>query len=351
MAQIAQLKRKLRIKSEKSFLDLMLAAWGEVTAYPDPQKGWKAPAVKTGSEYLQHEPTNAIISTSSPVTSHIVAKELKEKYNMPWIADFRDLWTQNHYYPYSRFRKMMEQRLEMKTLSKADALVTVSQPASLKLATLHKDKQIHSVTNGFDPEELNMPEAELTTKFTITYTGNLYPGKQSPELLFAALKDLIHQGTMDIGDIEVRFYGAEAGWIDKQAERYGVQKVVKQFGVVPREVALGKQRESQLLLMMKWEDPKVLGAYSAKIFEYLAAKRPIIAIGGYKDVVDELLSETNAGVSYSTVEETKDFLERAYHEFQATRKVSYNGAEAKINKYSQKEMARKFAEILDQISL
>jgi len=350
MTQIAQLKKKLHIKSEKSPLDFLLAVWGEVTAYPDPQKGWRSFAVEAGNDFLQQETVDAIISTSSPVTSHIVAKELKDKFGIPWVADFRDLWTQNNYYPYSSLRKAIERRLELKTLHKADALVAVSEPAARQLHMLHKGKQLFAITNGFDPEEVNNMDEGLTDTFTITYTGNLYPKRRSPEPLLVALQGLIYEGIIDAKDIEVRFYGAEEGWIDREVERHGLRDIVKQLGIVPREIALDKQKESQVLLLIKWNDPKELGAYSAKIFEYLAAKRPILAIGGYDDVVSELLDETKAGSCGSTAEEVKDILEEVYHEYKTAGKVGYKGDETKINKYSQREMARQFAEVLDSIS-
>jgi hypothetical protein len=350
MAQTAQLKNKLGIKSERSPLDILLAAIGEVTAYPDAQKGWRRLAVEAGRDILQQQEIKALITTSPPVTTHIIAKRLKDEFKVPWVADFRDLWTQNYYYPYSPLRKRVERRLELKTLAAADALVTVSQPAADDLRSLHKQKPVHSIPNGFDPAEVNTTPANLTGKFTITYTGNLYPGKQSPEPLFAALHDLITGGSMDASNIEVRFYGPEAGWIDKQAERYGLTDIVKQFGMVPREIALTKQRESQLLLLLKWNDPKQRGAYLAKIFEYLAARRPILAVGGFPDVVDQLLGETKAGVCGQTREDIMALLPRLYQEYKSAGAVSYSGDESEISKYSHREMAKKFASVLDVIT-
>jgi glycosyltransferase involved in cell wall biosynthesis len=349
MAQTAQLKKKLRIKSERSPLDVLLAAVGEITAYPDPQKGWRRFAVEAGEGILRQQNIKAMISASPPVTSHIIAKKLKDQLKIPWIADFHDLWTQNYYYPYSPLRRMRERKLELKTLSAADVLVTVSQPAADELGVLHRRKTVPTIPYGFDPAELNTTAGNLTDKFTITYTGNLYPGKQSPEPLFAALRDLIAEGSMDASDVEVRFYGPEAGWIDRQAERYGLTDVVKQFGMVPREIALKKQRESQLLLSLKWNDPEHRGAYSAKIFEYLAARRPVLAVGGFPDVVDDLLNETRAGVSARTAEEAKTLLLPMYQEYKATGAASYSGDEAEINKYSHRESAKRFASILDSL--
>jgi hypothetical protein len=350
MAQTAQLKKKLGIKSERSPLDLLLTAIGEVTAYPDPQKGWRHFAVQAGEDILRQQNIKAIISTSPPVTTHIIAKRLKDEFKIPWVADFRDLWTQNYYYPYSPLRKRVERKLELKTLAAADALVTISQPAADDLRSLHKQKPVHSIPNGFDPAEVNTIPGNLTDKFTITYTGNLYPGKQSPEPLFAALHDLITDGSVDASDIEVRFYGPEAGWIDKQAERYGLTDMVKQFGMVPREIALNKQRESQLLLLLKWNDPKQRGAYLAKIFEYLAARRPILAVGGFPDVVSELLNETKAGISAQAKEDVKAPLLRLYQEYKSAGTISYSGDEAETSKYSHREMAKKFASVLDIIT-
>jgi hypothetical protein len=347
---IAQVKNKLKIKSEKSPLDVILANIGGIIAYPDPQKGWQRFAVEAGKDILRQQNIKAIISTAPPVTSHIIAKRLKDEFKIPWVADFRDLWTQNPYYPYGPLRKVIERRLELNTLSTADALVAVSQPAADDLRSLHRQKAVYSIPNGFDPVEVNTAPGNLTDKFTITYTGNLYPGRRSPEPIFAPLRDLITEGSMDASDIEVRFYGPEAGWIDKQAKLYGLTGIVRQFGTVLREVALKKQRDSQLLLLLKWNDPKERGLYSGKIFEYLAAKRPILAVSGVPDVVDQLLDETKAGVSGQTKEEIKALLLRLYQEYKLTGAVSYSGDEAEINKYSHREMAKKFASILDIIS-
>jgi hypothetical protein len=350
MGQTAQLKKKLRIRSEKSPLDLLLTAVGEVTAYPDPQKGWRRVAAEAGENILRQQDIKAMISTSPPVTCHVVAKELKDEFKTPWIADFRDLWTQNYYYPYSRLRRTRERRLELKTLAAADALVTISQPMADDLRGLHREKRVQSIPNGFDPAEENTVPAKLTDKFTITYTGNLYPIKRSPAPLFVALHDLITGGSINAGDIEVRFYGTQAGWIDEQAELYGLTGVIKQFGTVPRETALSKQRESQLLLLLKWNDPEQKGAYSGKIFEYLAARRPILAVGGYDDVVSELLEKTKAGVCGQTSEDIKALLLALYQEYRSTGAVKYGGDEAETSKYSHREMARQFAHILDDIS-
>jgi len=344
-----QVKRRLGVKSNRSLIDFAFTLGNEIFAYPDAGKGWKPFAIDAGKKLLQKENLEAVISIW-PVTSHLIASELKAKYKIPWIADFPDLWSQNANYQYGPLRKFLDRRLELKTLSTADALATASQPPAEELRELHKGKPVYAITHGFDPAEVNEPPANLTAKFTITYTGRIYPRQQDVAKLFAALRDLISDGVMDPEEIEIRFYGPEAEWLDKEIEQYALSHVVKQYGTIPRQVALEKQRESQILLLLKWEDPQERGAYTGKVFEYLAARRPILATGGSNDVVTELLNETKAGIDAPTIPDIKDALEKLYHQYRLKGKIVYDGRKSEIDKYSHYEMARKFSEVLNLFS-
>lgn len=339
-----QVKERFGITSKKSLMEPILGFVVGLVNYPDYERGWKAFAIKAGSELLQQEDIDAMISCR-PTTSYLVAKELKVKHKIPWIADFTDTWSQNT--DYGHPNKLLHRRLEVKTLSQADALVTVSKPWAENLSTLHKGKPVYLITHGFDPEEVNSPPAKLTAKFTITYTGMIYTGNQDPAKLFEALRDLSSGGTIDPSEIEVRFYGRKVVWLEREIERYGLSSSIKHYGAVPKEVALEKQRESHLLLVLDWDDPKERGIYTYKIFEYLGSRRPILATGGSKgDIVQELLDETKAGIHAPTGEDVKKALKELYQEYKLKGEVTYGGEESEINKYSHREMARKFAEIL-----
>jgi len=344
-----QVNNRFSVASKNRLVDFVFTCVGEFINYPDQDRGWKPFAVKAGSEVLQKEGIDAVLSSSMPVISHLIARELKTRYKIPWLADFRDLWTQNYTYSYGPLRKLIDKRLELSTLSPADVLVAVSQPAAGKLRALHKGKPIYAITNGFDPAEVNSPPSSLAAKFTITYTGSIYPKGHEPSKLFAALRDLVSDGTMSPDDIEARFYGPREGRVEREINDYGLSGIIKLNGVVPRQIALEKQRESQLLLLLKWEDPQEHGAYSGKVFEYLAARRPILATGGSSDVVDELLNETNAGICAPTVEDIKNILKKLYQEYKLKGEVAYQGVESNVNKYSHREMARKFAGILNSL--
>lgn len=346
----AQVKKRFGITSRNSFVDFFLTLGGGVINYPDSYKGWKPFAVKAGDEFLQNKPVDAIVSIW-PVTSHLIARDLKAKHKVPWLADFPDLWSQNAYYVYGPLRKFIDRRLELKTISNADALVTTSQPWAEKLGMLHKGKPVHTITHGFDPAAVNTPPARLTTKFTITYTGIFYLGKRDPSKLLRALHALISAGTMNPEEIEVRFYGPQEEWLAREIEEYGLSSVVKQYGIIPQHTSMEKQRESQLLLLLDWDDPQEKGVYTGKIFEYFGARRPILATGGSRDdVVARLLNETKAGMHAPTVEDIKNALEELYREYKLKGEAVYKAGESEINKYSHREMARKFSEILDQLT-
>lgn len=358
---IASFKKKIGMSPETSVSNVlnfskkglhnklfkMLYFVPEVLAYPDPQKDWYDSALNVACSFLDHEKVDAIISSSYPVTSHIIAHDLNIKYNIPWIADFRDLWTQNHYYHYSYIRRFFERRLEVKSMASAEYFTTVSQDLAAELKKIHSNIRVFSIPNGFDLDEINNLETNLTYKFTITYTGNLYLGKRDPVKLFQALSELFAENTLDPQKVEVRFYGKQANWMSNEIKKYNLERVVIYCGSVSRDVALLKQRESQILLLLLWDHPSETGVYTGKVFEYLASKRPILAIGGPKGVVNELLEETEAGYFVSSVEDIKDIIIKYYTEYKLNGRVSYKGNISNIEKYSQKEMARRFAEVLD----
>jgi len=235
-------------------------------------------------------------------------------------------------------------------MSGADTLVTVSPPHAGKLSRLHRGKPVQTITGGFDPERLATPSPPPTAKFTITYTGNIYPGQQSPESLFKALVELISEGVINRKDVEVRFYGSHLMWVQQQIDFYHLKDIAKQLGILTWQASIEKQSESQLLLLLDWTDPDEQGVYTGKVFQYLASRRPILAVGGSRnDVVGKLLEETKAGVHCLDVEEIKSFLKQAYREYREQGQVNYCGNKRKIMNYSYREVAHGFSELLSQL--
>ncbi|HEY98291.1 MAG TPA: glycosyltransferase family 4 protein [Dehalococcoidia bacterium] len=332
----------------RSILDRFLAVGGEIVNYPDSYKGWKDSAIRAGDDLLRKDNFDAVISSSSPITAHLIAGELKSRHGLPWLADLRDLWSQNHNYYYSPLRRAFDRRLEHKTLSAADALVTVSRPWADRLAKLHPGKKIYAITNGYDADMTSVTPSALTSKFTVSYTGNIYRGKQSPARLFTPLRSLISEGAITPDDVEVRFYGPALAWLDKEINKAELSGIVRQYGTVSRQVAVEKQRESQVLWLMDWDDPTEDGWYPLKIFEYLGTGRPVLATGGAAgSAVDRLLAATKGGVHAITVEDIKNTLRDLYNEYKLKGEVSCYGLREEIGKYTHREMTGRFVTVLE----
>ena len=338
-------------KSSSIFLRGIKYLWNAFFLYPDFQKDWYIPALNAVNELLEDQDIDAVISSFPPVTPHSIAFNLKEEYSIPWIADMRDLWTQYSYYRYKDFlpRYLREKRLELRMLPKSSCLITVSEPFAGILKKLHKKcENICVIPNGFDPDKVD-PDISLTDKFNITYAGGLWEGKRDPSILFDALNQLKLENEIDINDVEINFYGPIDSFLEASAKKYFLEDNVKIHGLVSRKDVLKREQESQLLLLLRWENPDEFGVVPGKIFEYLAAKRPILAIGSKGGSVEKILNETGAGVNLVELEDLKEEIKRFYNEFKLNGEVRYGGIERRINKYSHREMARKFADILNEV--
>jgi len=316
---------------------------GAVINYPDTHSGWRRFALQAGREVLGKGDVDAIMSIC-PITSHIVASQLKKEYpGLKWICDLPDLWSQNHNYAYGRIRRRMDTRLELETLADAGVLTTSSEPRAKQLRRLHKGKKVTAITLGYHEKEYDTGDIHLTKKFTITYTGLIYPKRQNPEILLEALFNSIDNGEVDPDDCEIRMYG---GYTTEHPAAKAYHRLpVRWYGKVSHAEAIKAQKESQLLWLLDWDDPDELGVHPGKLFEYLGARRPIIATGGVRgNVVDELLKETGAGYHAVSVEETEQVLLRCYREWKEKGRIEYHGVG--VERYTFKEMVRKYVELL-----
>lgn len=322
----------------------------EIAAYPDEHKNWQAPAWQAASRIISQQKIAAVISIW-PVSSHLIAQKIKQQYRLPWLADFPDLWSQNAAYPYSRYRQWLDRSLEIKTLKQANCLTTSSKFYQHKLGLLHPSKKIKTIHLGFDPDNLNLPTAPLTKKLSITYTGLCYDKKRNPLTFFQALKELLDEGKLQISNLAIRFYGPINQKVNQLIQTLGLAGCVKQLGPLPLDQCLAKQRESQILLQLNWEDKDDRGVFSGKMLDYLAALRPILAVGGKgNDLVQQWLQETKAGVYCPTKNKTKAVLMRFYQEYQKNSFIRYQGNLDKVKDFNSKKMAQKFACILNQIT-
>ena len=314
--------------------------------------GWYPHAVKKGRELLNKHKIDVIFSSYAPSTSHLVASRLHRVSGIPWIAEFRDLWALNHNARTTRFLRFFEECFEKKVMKHSSSLIVCSEGMVEQLERLHR-KRVVTINNGFDEEDYaeNVPQ---TSKFTITYTGNIYGGKQDPNPLLQALKELKEAGKVLPGDFELRFFGGSSlAAILPLIERHDLTGLVKVYDLIPFKECIAMQKESTVLLFLKWNDPSAKGIYSGKLFEYLGAKRPVMAVGTFKDeLVDTLISESGTGVLLNNATEIVSVLSCWLEEWRQTKgTISYWKPNMNvIGRYTRRGQAEKLAGLLEEVS-
>jgi hypothetical protein len=182
--------------------------------------------------------------------------------------------------------------MERYVLGSAAAFVTVSRPLCENLVRKY-NKPTAVILNGFDPEDYpSIPSDTASGNFlTLVYTGRIYNGKRDPSPLFRALSAL---GPI-AAKVRVHFYGPDLGIIRDLACRFGVDDIVTTTNSVPYNESLRAQISADVLLLLLWNDPRERGVFTAKLFEYLGARRPILAIGPIDNVASELIRRRGAG--------------------------------------------------------
>lgn len=266
---------------------------------PDGQIGWYPYAMREGRHALETQGADVIYSSSFPVTAHLAARKLKEASGKPWVADFRDLWTENHYLEYSSaFRKRIDQIIESGLLEAADVLVTVSDTWAGTLRRLSGGrKRVEVIRNGFDAGEFAGLGRKHPKKWTITYVGNFYGAKQDPTLFFEALRRMVDDGRIAKADVQLKIVGEPDAFAQEIVTRLGLEGITNFTGFVSHSESLAHQVDSSLLLLILHGDKSNPGHVPGKLYEYLGARRPVLGIMPADFEAARLIRETRAGVT------------------------------------------------------
>lgn len=265
--------------------------------WPDGQLGWVRAATAAGRALLRSQRFDLIYASAPPFSGLRVAARLSREFGVPWVAELRDLWTDNHAYAYPSWRRAIERRWERRLLSSAQALVTVSAPLAQGLRRF--GRPVWEVRNGCDAEDFDgLPRPQGfgldPDALDIVFTGNVYDGHYDVDAFCAGLSAYLAQG----GRARVHVAGRNTGGLQQAAHRHGVAPHFSFQATVPREQALAMQRHADVLLAFLWGGSGEEGVYSAKLFEYAAAGRPILAVGRPNDV-GELVESACLGSVHS----------------------------------------------------
>ncbi|MBQ6512760.1 glycosyltransferase [Methanobrevibacter sp.] len=343
-------KTSLKITSQSQpnkLVSKAISIAGEIFAYPDGMKYWAKPAFKTCSEIIESEDIKGIISSSFPITAHTIAHDLKEKYDIPWIADLRDLWNLNPYVNHTFIRNYFEKRLELKTFENVDILTTTTPLAKKTLQSLHPTKKIVSIVSGYDPQDFkDLKQTKKSDKLTLMYAGSLYNGKRNPSILFEAVSQLIEENKIDSDKITIDFYG-DAANLEELSKKYNIESIVSIHGKVSHDEVLQNQMNSDVLLLISWMNEKEKMFMPGKVYEYMGSKKPILSIGYKEGSLKELIEKTNIGYHISSLEDNKKAIYDYYLKY-INNELKYTGNEF-ADEYSMENTAKNFSKLLEEL--
>jgi hypothetical protein len=275
--------------TERRAISALGTLYRTVANFPDGSVGWLPQALRAGRRLMDGWQPDFIYASALPFTGLMVARRLARERAVPWFAELRDLWTEHPYNPAPFGRGWLDRRVEAATLREARGIVTVSEPLAERLSRFGPPVEV--VLNGFEAREL-VPAARATEgPLRILYTGMIYPGFRDPRPLFAAMALMREKAKID-----VRFVGrSHRAALVGAARECGVEDLVSVSDTVPYEESLALQRAADVLLMLLWTDRAEKGMYSGKLFEYIGARRPILAVGPGDDVAGALVRARSAG--------------------------------------------------------
>ena len=317
---------------------------------PDARKFWIKPSVKNLSHYLNENKVDAIVSNGPPHTTHMIGLELKKKFNIPWLADFRDPWTNIDFYDklmLSKWADKKHHRLEDAVIKNADKLVTVS-PNWAKDFKEQSKCDFNVIHNGFDEKDFSDKEVELDQKFSIVHIGSMNKDR-NPNNLWKVLGEICSEIEGFSKDLEIKMVGPTDIAIKNALYENNLNENLNKIDYVPHSEVVNYLLGAQLLLLPINDTPNSMGVIPGKLFEYLAARRPIICIGPLKGDSCRIINETNAGYTFSfnNKSDLKGALISLYNEFAETGKIECSSNS--IEKFSRRNLTGQMAELLNEI--
>lgn len=314
---------------------------------PDARKGWVPYALKQAEEILKTEKIEAIITTGPPHSTHLIGLQLKKKYGLKWIADFRDPWTgifYNQILPRTAATVQKDKCLETEVLQNAD-VVTVISPGMKKEFTA-RAKQVEVIFNGFDGSDFNLQrKTQQPENFTIRYVGNLM-ASQNVEIFWSAVQQLLKANL----PLRIEFVGRVDEPVKQSIAQHGLSDIVEYLDFVDHKKAVELMQDAGLLLFVipQVKDNELI--LTGKLFEYLAANTEIISFGPVHGNAADILVQTGRKpmIDFADDKTAIQQLEAAITVFRQTKR-SYKYNNRLEQTYTRRSQTGALAELLNRL--
>jgi glycosyltransferase involved in cell wall biosynthesis len=320
----------------------------------DEQAGWIPGALRSGKQILGSDDIQAIYSTSTPYSAHLIARQLKLSSQLPWLADFRDPWITNLSadYPTAWHLRWNEQQ-EAQVVREANVVVSVSAPmqqAFRERYTSLPAEKFQLITNGFDLQDfLNASKLQLEKDvFEILYAGSFYGKHRTPLAFFQGLK--LALPSIPAGRMRVTLCGNLSPSISQLITHFALQDTVQVTGYLSHQQTIQRLVSAGALLLIIGEGPGSQAVLTGKIFEYLAAQKPILALAP-DGAASELIRTARAGLvvpphDSAAISQAILSLYGQWQDGRAEMKISPEW----LAQYERKNLTEKLALLLDEMT-
>ncbi len=311
---------------------------------PDARIGWVKPSVSFLEDYLSKNKIDVIITSGPPHSLHLIGKSLKKKIGIKWLADFRDPWTTIHYHKSLRLNKRSQKKhleLESEVLTNADLVVVTSANTKKEFLKI-TNTPIEVITNGYDVTKKIIPN--LDSQFTLVHIGSLLSNR-NPEILWRVLSEIKNENVDFSENLLIKLVGAVSEDVLKSIEDFGLATNFKAYGYISHQEAIQQQHNSQVLLLIEMDTPETKAIIPGKLFEYMAANRPILALGPKGSDIYEILKETNSGTyfNYTDKESLKIQIQEYYQDYSKTQLIV---SSKNIEQFSRRELTKKMSDLI-----
>ncbi|MEO8150345.1 MAG: glycosyltransferase family 4 protein [Bacteroidia bacterium] len=317
---------------------------------PDARRFWVKPSVKYLSNYLNENPVDVIISTGPPHSMHLIALELKKKLNIPWIADFRDPWTNIDFYKdlmLTTSADAKHHRLEKEVLQNADRVITIGNTMAHEFEQT-SGRKVDVITNGYDDEDMSNEKIEADKKFSIAHIGSLNKDR-NPNLFWEVLNEICKENETFKNDLEIKLVGKVDIAVIEALEKNNLTSNLNKIDYLKHDEVITEQSRSQVLLLLVNNTPNAKGILTGKMFEYLAAKRPILCIGDLEGDAAKIIRDTQSGTVINFYDSKK--MKQTVLNFYDLYKIgNLNIASSGAENFSRMNLTKQLVEILDSVT-
>jgi glycosyltransferase involved in cell wall biosynthesis len=319
-------------------------------SFPDPQFHFYRPALSTFFRIPDAYRLRAVISTAPPYTGHMLGVRLSEVTRSPLLLDYRDAWTYNPFGgPPTPFHAFGWRLAEQRVLSAASAVVTVTDAmADDYRLRFRLNAPVFTIPNGYDEDDFKGVVPERRDKFTAVYAGKLYPGRD-PFIFLEGVRRAVASGVFGADDIEIRFVGVVPDDIRAALKTSGLPVVIRDH--VPHREAVSEIVSAHASLLIIGEGPATGTTLTGKIFEYLRAGRPVIAMVPPDGAAARLIRETGGGyvIPPDDADGVATVLAELHGRYGLGELDEPGTPSPALKRYSRTEIAGEFAELLDSL--